>query len=128
MARGHDRHQAHQAALIGLGRNLSRRARSACELCEERTSLRPFEVEGGPEIPEEDWAAMLCHRCAGVIEDKRLRDVHELRFLENTIWAEVRPVQILAVRLVKRLSEADVHWATELLENLYLDPEVEELI
>lgn len=124
MARGRDKHEAHKAALAGLGRNLSRRARNRCELCEESTSLAVTEVAGGSAEPEEDWALMLCAPCSDAV-NRVPKDTSRLRVLETTMWSEVRPVQITAVRLLRTLGE---DWAREALDGLYLDPEVEELI
>ncbi|MCB9741182.1 MAG: phnA protein [Alphaproteobacteria bacterium] len=127
MARGRDQYDAHQAALNALGRPLSRRARSACELCGASGSLSVVELEGGPEEPDEDWALLLCERCRELPGAKRL-DAADLRFLETTVWSEIRPTQILAVRLVRRMAEDEVMWARECVESLYLDPEIEGLI
>ncbi len=129
MAKGRDKHDAHQAALAALGRDLSRRARSACELCEDRTSLKVVEVAGGPSDPEVDWALMLCERCILAVEDnRRAPSANELRFVEGTAWSEIRPVQITAVRLARRLAADDVGWARDLLDGLYLDEAVEALL
>ncbi len=124
MAKGRDAHQAHQAALADLGRNLSRRARSRCELCGDREGLRPVEVDGGPEDPIEDWALLACPRCRSAMEGK-LGDASALRFLEEAMWAELRPAQIAAVRILRVV---DMPWSIAALEGLYLDPEVEALL
>lgn len=124
MARGRDKHDAHKAAVAALGKNLSRRARSQCELCEDRASLKVVEVDGNPDEPNEDWAVMICEPCQEALLGKA-RDTSRLRVLEGTMWSEVRPVQITAVRMLRALDEA---WAREALEGLYLDPEIEALI
>lgn len=124
MAKGRDKYQAHQEALAALGRNLSRRARSRCELCGERSGLKPIEVEGGPEEPTEDWALLSCARCAAAVGGD-LGDANTLRFLEETMWSELRPLQIASVRLLRSI---ELPWAIAALEGLYLDPEVENLL
>ena len=45
MARGKDLHDQRTQAVARLGRNLSRRARSKCELCGEAEPLKVVEVE-----------------------------------------------------------------------------------
>lgn len=126
MAKGRDKHQANVAAVAALGRNLSRRARNRCELCETSTSLKVVEVAGSPEEePTEEWALMLCERCEEAIGPKSQVDPNTLRFLETTMWSEVQPVQLTAVRLLRSLEAA---WAQQALEGLYLDPEVEALV
>ncbi len=128
MSRGRDRHQAKLAAVQALGRPLNRRARSRCELCGASTSLKVVEVEGSPhDEPHEDWALMLCERCAGLHDARRL-DASELRFLETAVWSELQPAQILAVRIVRKLADEGTGWASDVLEGLYLDPDLEALI
>ncbi len=126
MARGHDLHKQRQAAIASLGRPLSRRAHSRCELCEARgTRLVPFEVAPIPEEPDPGCAVLICERCLAGAQGGRL-DPNEWRFLENSAWSDVAPVQVAAVRLLGRLSAAGADWATDLQQNLYLPPEVEE--
>ena len=126
MARGRDRHQAHQQALASLGRVLSRRAGSACELCGHGEGLRPVEVEGGEEEPDPEWAILACERCRDALGPKGRWAEGELRFLENAVWSDVVPAQIAAVRLTRRVAEAGEGWARDTLDGLYLDPEVEQ--
>ncbi|MCB9761836.1 MAG: hypothetical protein H6739_18545 [Alphaproteobacteria bacterium] len=128
MSRGRERHDAHQAALAGLGRALSRRAGNACELCGARGSLQVVELPGGPEEPEPDWALMLDAPCQALASASRFRDPDAMRFLETTAWSETRPAQILAVRMLRQLAQDDVVWARDCVDGLYLDPEVEALI
>jgi len=128
MAKGRDKHKAHEAAVSALGRGIARRAKSACELCESGGSLKVFEVAGGPETPDEEWAVMLCERCAEVHTEKRRHDAGELRFLEGVIWSELQPVQIAAVRITRRLAAGGAEWAKDTLDGLYLDEDLEALI
>lgn len=125
MAKGRDKHQAHKQAVQALGRGLSRRAKSQCELCGERTSLKVVEVAGSPfSEPDEQWALMLCARCEGLSAGQQ-EPANTLRFLETAVWSELQPVQLLAVRLVKGV---DASWARDCAEGLYLDPEIEALL
>ncbi len=126
MARGLDQHKARVAAVQALGRGLNRRARSKCELREDRTSLTVVEVPPLPEEPEDDCAVMLCERCAAAMADERRGPAADtLRFLENALWSQVAPAQVVAVRVARRLAAQDVPWARDLLDTLYLDPDVE---
>ncbi len=127
MARGHDLFKQRQAALASLGRPLSRRAHSRCELCEASgTRLTPFEVAPIPEEPDPDCAAMLCDRCVQGACGGKLNG-QEWRFLETSAWSEIAAVQVLAVRMTRRLSnEHRTDWAVDLLDMLYLPPDVQE--
>lgn len=126
MARGREAHQAHLAAVASLGRALSRRAGNRCELCTERTSLRVVELPPEPEEPEEDLALLVCERCAPVVAggDPSGPD-HDWRALAETAWSEVVPVQIAAVRALRKLALNGVSWAQDTAESLYLDEEIE---
>jgi protein PhnA len=127
MARGREQYKQRQEAIAALGRPLSRRARSRCELCDASgTRLTPFEVHPIPEDPDPDRALMLCDRCLSGVTGGGL-EPNEWRFLETSAWSELPPVQVVAVRAVRRLSEEHAtDWASDLLGMLYLPPEVEE--
>lgn len=122
MARGREAHRARVAEVAALGKVLSRRARSQCELCGVRTSLKVHEVAGALPEPSADWALLLCNDCVRLVDGGA---GEHARFLTETCWSELHPAQITAVRLLRRL---DTPWATEALESLYLDPEVEALL
>lgn len=124
MARGRDRHEAHKQAVAALGRPLSRRAKSTCELCTESGSLQVVEVAGGPDEPDPEWALMLCERC----RDLDRQDPGSLRFLEGTMWSETVPAQVLAVRALRKLAADDVVWARDALDGLWLDESVQERV
>lgn len=112
------------ADLSMLGRTLCRRARSACELCgASKVPLSPWEITPLSEEPDPDRALLLCARCRKGAEGSKL-DPAEWRFMESAVWSELPAAQIQAVRIVRRLESAV--WARELLEGLYLEPEIED--
>ena len=127
MARGHEQYKQRQEAIAALGRPLARRARSRCELCEAGgTRLFPFEVAPIPEEPDTGHAVMLCERCIAGATGGSLVPM-EWRFLETSAWSDIAPIQVVAVRLSRRLSdEYRCDWASDLLGMLYLPPEVED--
>ena len=94
MARGKDIHDAHAAAVAALGRPLSRRARSRCELCEDTGALKVVEVPPTWEEPDPEAAIMACERCRDLLETRRLPDAAGLRFLEAVMWSEIAPLQV----------------------------------
>jgi protein PhnA len=124
VARRQREHEARQQAVAALGRGLSRRARSRCELCGEGGPLAVVEVAGGPEDPEEDWAALLCERC----RDLPSAEPATLRFLEGAVWSETVPAKVLAVRAARELAARDVAWARDLLDGLWLEDELRERV
>jgi hypothetical protein len=44
------------------------------------------------------------------------------------VWSETLPVQLLAVRITRRLAAKDVPWARETIEGLWLDDEIQALV
>ena len=130
MSKGRDTHQQRLAAVAGLGRQISKRARSCCELCGDNTSLQVVEVAPVGDEPSMDRAVMVCERCAVVLGGAKRGqpDASTLRFLEGTVWSEVLPAQLAAVRATRALAADGVDWATELLDGLYLDEETEALL
>lgn len=124
MARGRDQHHARQAAIAGLGRTLTRRANSSCELCGQRETLRVIEVPPFPEHPNEEAAILACECCRLQFEAKA-PNPEQLRFLEASVWSETIPVQIASVLLLRRLAISDVDWAKDCLEGIWLDENIQ---
>lgn len=125
MAKGKEVHQARQAALQSYGKDLARRARSKCELCERAgESLRIFEVPPVPKDPDFDRCLMLCADCADQSEDPRaFRPGPHWRFLAEQAWSGNPLVQVLAIRLLRRQSARE-DWAREALDTLDPDDEL----
>ena len=125
MARGLNEHKARLDAVNALGRTLVRRSGSKCEICEDSgVPLRPTEVTPVPEEPEVDEALFLCDPCKDAVSGGKLEGAR-WRCLESVVWSDVRPVQVVAVRLVNRLADAGEEWAVDLQTGLYIDPDVQ---
>lgn len=123
-----ERHDAREAAVRALGRVLTRRAASRCELCgPEGLDVRVTEVPPIEDTPSPEAAILACARCRALLDGAPLPDhVDALRFIEGAAWSETRPVQAAAVRLLERLGAAGVAWATEAREGLWLPDDPEE--
>ncbi len=129
MAKGFEKHKARQDALTRLGRTLARRASSSCELCgESGVPLAAFEVPPIPEEPDADRCAFSCEPCTRDMVSEKSPDPRRWRLLEHTMWSDVPAVQVMAVRLLRRLARTHEAWAHDALEELYLDPAVEEWV
>jgi hypothetical protein len=110
-----------------LGKTLSRRGGSLCELCNGDQELRVIEIAPLSEVPSEDAAALACLRCRELLQAKRLpRDSTDLRFLEGSIWTEILPVRVAAIQLLRGLEAQEVPWARQCLESFWIDPETAE--
>lgn len=127
MAKGFQEHQERVNALNLLGKELARRAKSKCEVCEAAgVSLRAFEVPPEPKQPDLEHCAFVCDTCFDALTNPKQKLVaNEWRTLGNTIWTEVPAVQVCVVRLLRRIAEG-APWAQETLDEAYLDPEIEE--
>ena len=84
-----------------------------CALCSADSDLTPVPVPGGPDAASVD----LCETCAEQIGGTP--DPVHWRCLSSAMWSEDAVTQVLAARMLARLSEHD--WARDLAEQLYLD-------
>ena len=121
MAKGRDEHEEKVRLLNSFGKDLARRARSKCELCEEGgKKLAVFVVPPESRIPRMDRCLLLCSDCLEQSRDpKKFSAGEHWRVLAKTVWSEVPMVQVMAARLLRRLSGSQV-WARESLDSLYL--------
>ena len=126
MAKGREVHLARVAALQRFGKDLARRSKSKCELCERGGEALSI-VEVPPIFcePAYERCVMLCKSCRLAVEDpKRFSPGEQWRFLAQSVWSELPAVQVLAVRLLKRMEASEV-WAREALEGVYLEEDIE---
>lgn len=103
---------------MGLFENLLHRSHSKCELCSSDLDLSLFEI---PPIKknDQDGALILCTVCMDQINHPEKRDTNHWRCLNESMWSEFTPVQVMAFRILSQLK--DEGWARDLLEQLYLD-------
>jgi protein PhnA len=124
MAKGYDQNQQRKNELNFLGKDLVRRSRSKCELCEaDGVKLTAFEVPPVSDLLTADRCLFLCETCREQIETPKRMDADHWRCLNNSIWSEIPVVQVMSARMLKRLSKE--RWAEELLEEAYFDEEVD---
>jgi protein PhnA len=129
MSRGKEEHAARTAILHSFGKDLARRAKSKCELCERGgESLSIFEVPPAPRDPDPGRCLLLCDGCHSQAGDpRRFGAGDHWRFLAEQAWSGNPMVQVMAVRLLRRQA-ATQHWAREALDGLFLDEEVESVV
>jgi len=97
---------------------LHARSESKCELCGATESLGVYEVPPGSDGGA-DECALICETCREQIENPEKVDVHHWRCLNDSMWSQVPAVQVMAWRMLKRLSTEG--WPQDLLDMLYLD-------
>ena len=79
------------------------------------------------EIPPEadntaDQAILICSTCHEQINEPDKVDVNHWRCLNDSMWSQVPAVQVMAWRMLTRLSSEG--WPQDLLDMLYLDDEI----
>lgn len=125
MAKGLEKHQAQQAKLSALGKDLTRRSGSKCELCEASgVPLKPFEAPTEDEEPSVENCVFICGTCREQLENPKRLDPAHWRCACQTVWSEVPVVQVMAARVLDRLGKTEL-WAREALEDVFFDEEVE---
>ena len=99
---------------------LHTRSESSCELCSATENLSVYEVppesNGGA-----DQCILICEACNDQIENPEKIDVNHWRCLNDSMWSQIPAVQVIAWRMLTRLSTEG--WPQDLLDMLYLDEE-----
>lgn len=103
---------------MSIEQELQQRSDSRCELCGATENLAVYEVP--PEANGEvDKCVLLCETCREQIENPETVDINHWRCLNDSMWSQVSAVQVMAWRMLTRLSAEG--WPRDLLELLYLD-------
>ena len=102
-------------------KELQARSESKCELCGATENLAVYEVppesNGNPE-----QSVLICETCKEQIEDPEKMNANHWRCLNDSMWNQVPAVQIMAWRMLTRLSSEG--WPQDLLDMLYLDDDL----
>ena len=105
---------------MSLLEELNKRNGSKCELCNATDNLKIYEVPpvstGGM-----DGSLLACTNCIDQINDPDITDANHWRCLNDSMWSEYAPVQVVAWRMLSRLKNNG--WPQDLLDLLYLDDE-----
>jgi hypothetical protein len=109
-----------------LGKDLTRRSRGKCELCEAQDQNRPFELAPFPEDPELERTLLACGRCRGWLERGKIDPV-QAHFLSSAVWSEEPAVQLAAARLLLVNDGMGDPWVRDTLEAIGFDPTSMEL-
>jgi protein PhnA len=96
------------------------RSNSKCELCGSSEQLVVYEIPPDSDASP-DQCVLICTTCHEQVDDPQTMDVHHWRCLNESMWSQEPPVQIMAWRLLTRLSAEG--WSRDLLDMLYLDEE-----
>ena len=127
MAKGYEANQERQQALSRFGKDLARRAKSKCELTQ--ASGVPLVIHEIPPIPREpdiDRCLLVSEAVATQLGKPATIRPDEWRHLSELIWSDIPAVQAMALRLLRHLAKQEP-WARDVIEEAYLEPEVEAL-
>lgn len=103
---------------MSIESELIARSQNQCELCGATEQLSSFVVE--PKTgAQSDECAWLCATCQSQMPQAASLDQQHWRCLNDSMWSQTPAVQVLAWRLLNRLSSEA--WAQQALEILYLD-------
>jgi hypothetical protein len=104
-----------------LGKELTRRSKGRCELCDGRVDVRPFELPPFPEDPDPERTLMACGRCREWMEHERIDPV-QAHFLSEAVWSDLAPVKLAAARLLLASDGLDDPWLRDALDAANVDP------
>lgn len=105
---------------MSVEKSLLARSESKCELCSSATDLTVYEVPPTSNGNVDD-SVIVCNTCREQIEDPTKMDPNHWRCLNDSMWSQVPAVQVMAWRMLSRLSSEG--WPMDLLDMLYLDDE-----
>lgn len=95
-----------------------KRSENKCELCGSELSVNVYEVPPQDKTSEANCIA-ICTVCQNQIDKKAELDHAHWQCLTSSMWSEVPGVQVVAWRMLNRLSTES--WAADQLDMLYLD-------
>jgi len=99
---------------------LRERSESKCELCNATEDLVVYGVPPESQGNTED-SILICSTCHEQIENPEKTEANHWRCLNDSMWSQTPAVQIVAWRMLSRLSSEG--WPQDLLDMLYLDEE-----
>ena len=105
---------------MSLVKDLEKRSGNVCELCGSTEDLKVYYLPPNSNETLED-SILTCGVCFEQIEDSDKTDANHWRCLNDSMWSENLPVQVVAWRMLNRLKAEG--WPQDLLDMMYLDEE-----
>lgn len=103
---------------MSLAREVQKRSGNSCELCGATENLLIYGVPPNHENSLEK-SIHTCATCNSQIENPDAMDPNHWRCLNDSMWSEVKAVQIVAWRMLHRLKKEG--WPQDLLDMMYFD-------
>ena len=105
---------------MDLTTQLFDRANTRCELCSSEQKLEAYVLPPNDSESVEN-AVLLCYECQLQLNNPDKLDPNHWHCLNESMWSEHLPVQVLSYRLLDALSSES--WARDLKDQMYLDDE-----
>ncbi|HLP49359.1 MAG TPA: PhnA domain-containing protein [Chitinophagales bacterium] len=105
---------------MSLDATLKARANNQCELCKSEKNLSVYDVPPHSEQREED-SLLVCEKCKAQLDKKEELDSAHWACLQESMWSEVKPVQVVTWRMLNRLRNES--WAADSIDLMYFDDE-----
>lgn len=102
--------------------SLLKRCDDKCELCSSQSALNVYNVPPNVNEISLNNSIMICENCRQFILNPG-DNANHWRCLNESMWSEYPPVQVVVWRLLKQLSHLD--WARDLSDQLFLEEDVE---
>lgn len=103
---------------MNLEKDLQDRSQHSCELCKATEALTMYTLQPSTKINLTD-SIYACQTCVSQIEDSSLINPNHWRCLNDSMWSEFLPVQVISWRMLNRVLSAG--WSQDLLDMMYLD-------
>ena len=103
---------------MNLEKDLQERSQYSCELCKATENLSIYTVQPSVKVNLTD-SIYACETCISQIENSDLLNPNHWRCLNDSMWSEFLPVQVMAWRMLNRVLSAG--WSQDLLDMMYLD-------
>ncbi|GAA4232698.1 alkylphosphonate utilization protein [Postechiella marina] len=103
---------------MSLERELNKRANGCCELCKNQENLSIYTLAPIKDVSL-NKSIVACNICIDQIENPETTNANHWRCLNDSMWSEHQPVQIVAWRMLSRLRKEG--WPQDLLDMMYLE-------
>ena len=100
---------------------LKQRSNSSCEFCTSTDNLTVHPVPPTSDLSAQQ-SIYLCDTCLAQVEGTVALDVNHLRCLTDAMWNQEPAVQVMAYRMLHKLSAES--WAQDALDMIYLEDDV----
>ena len=105
---------------MSIKEELLARSGAKCELCNSDSNLSVYEVT--PSTKSAFESILVCDVCKEQIENPDKIDPNHWRCLNDSMWSSEPAVQVMAYRLLKKMTKEG--WPQDLLDMLYLEDDV----